>query len=837
MTNKDHQIFEDVPAKGKNRYHSAILTTYSLDLINFDSKELRALHSKQITSVNILADQKQLNKAMDVVCIDHLCNLGQRYAVDGIQSIGAFHPKINFFVGNESAMVIFGSGNLTVPGHGKNHELFTGFMIDSDQKEDGGIYMLIQECWQYIKRFANKCSKYTIHRICEEIPHYCSVLENDGSLFADNVHVLYDVGENLSAALLYNDNSSSILSQVFSHIPSEEVKEITILSPFFDENGEAIITLANICNNAKVSVLLQKNCCLPPNKIQNHPRISFYDFDATERGQKSSLSGNKDYHRRLHAKLLHFRTDTEEFCIVGSANATIAGLGTLAKRGINEEFCVLYSSPTVKFLKEIGISKQTASVINVTSLTRQSDSFDAESLLHVKLYNAEYSYKHLCISYDGIRSMTNYRLVINQSNAEEIEIPSVFDDSGYKAFDIVLKEKPCSCVLYNSEGLQVSNIVIINKTDTLDVTNPSKNNRETNQLISLIENEGYNGLEISDMISDLIKDVSLLSNTKGIKHSSSYNISQPKRSDLPDISYNEVYDKELDNEHYSEYDVFNHNGPASRLVDCIEENIIQVINNLEESQKGEEELGSAETSHDRSFSLYSESVVSRKVLISLPQKVDNLLSSYNKLCDIRYKKLMNSDSVLGKEDFNFFSLTMFVALELCFLNQDSYKEKEAEKESLSLFLTDLFDRLLRCMVQHGLDSLCKFTSLCLLGKYPENADEVYMDKAYRAVRYALLYAVLVLKKYGTEEMIKFKGPIIDVCIMDLFDYFSSPEDEAIIEEMSPMAERYNYEFRVEDIINYVHEIEEKEKNGQYIYNQNYGWGFNNGKNTQYYLYR
>ncbi len=830
MANYDHQIFEDVPAKGKNKYHSAILTTFSIDLINFDSKELRTLHKKQITSVNILADLKQLNKAMDIASIDYLYNIGQMYAVNGIHSAGAFHPKINFFVGYDCAMVILGSGNLTVPGHGKNHELFTGFMIDSELRGEGGIYMLIQECWQYIKRFANKCGKYTAHRICEELPHYCSVLERDVFLNEENYHALYDIGGNLSAALLYNDDSSSILSQAFSHIPLDEVKEITILSPFFDENGETIITIANLCNRAKVSVLLQRNCSLPPNRIHNHPRIKFYDFDTTDRGQKKSLSGNKEYRRRLHAKLIHFKTDKEEFCIVGSANATISGLGTLEKRGLNEEFCVLYSSATIKFLKEIGISKKLSS-INIASLSRHPDSFGLDSNLQVRLTNAEYSHKRLSISYEGIKSEDQYRLVVSQSNADEIEIQSVFDNSGYRVLDITLNEKPCSCALYDSNGFQISNILIINKTDSLDVTNPSKNNRATNQLISLIENEGYNGLEISDLISDLIKDISSLTNTTEITHSSAYNTIQTKRTDLPDIKYNEYYDMELDNEYNKDLDSFNHSGSASRLIDCIEDSIARVISNLEESQKGEEELGSAETSHNRSYELKPGDAISRKVLDSLPQKVDSLLASYNKLCDVRYLNLLNSDNVLGKEDFNFFSLTMFVALELSFLNQESYKDKESENESLSQGTTELFDKLLRCMVQPGLESLCKFTKLCLLEKYPEDADEVYMDKIERAVRYAILYAVLILKRYGTEEIIKFKGPKIDLCIMNLFDYFSSPDNETIIEELSPIAERYNYEFRVEDIINYVNEIEEKKESGNYFYKQNYGWCYKNGKST------
>lgn len=826
MANNDHQIFEDIPVKGKNKYHSAILTTFSLDLINFDAKELSTLHRKQLTSVNILVDQKQLNKAMDMVCIDHLYNIGKKYAVNGILSAGAFHPKINLFVGYDCAMVILGTGNLTVPGHGKNHELFTGFMVDSDMKCEGGNYMLIQECWQYVKKFAKKCGKYTSHRICDEIPQNCSVIEGDNFLQKDNYHSLYTIGNNLNAALLYNDDNTSVLTQAFSHIPFDQVKEITVLSPFFDENGETLITLANICENASINVLIQQRCSLPPTKIQNHPRIKFFDFDETERGKNSSLSGVKDYHRRLHAKFIHFKTDDEEYCIVGSANATAAGLGTFDNRGINEEFCVLYSSPTIHFLKEIGISKKKLATINVSSLQRLNDSIVSDGH-QIRLISAEYGYKHLSITYNGIKSETKYDLRINQNGTDDISISTILDQAGYKSFDVRLGEKTGICSLYDQEGNQVSNNIIINKTDVLDCTNPSKKNREVNQIISIIENGGYNGLEISEMICDLVKDASTLSGSIEIKHSSSYN-NQPKRSDLPNIKYNDIYDKELDNE----IEYISQNGPASRLIDCIEDNIKQVIHNLDESRKGEEEQGNAETSHIRSFELSEENVLTRKVIDSLPRRVEGLLSYYNKLCDVRYSALYSSDGIMGKEDFNFFSLTMFVAMEICFLNQDSYKDKDALSDSLAEHTTDLFDRLLKCMVQEGLDSLRRFTSLCLLEKYPDDADESYLEKSYRAVRYALIYAVLVLKKFGTEEIIRYKGPIIDLCIMNLFDYFSSPEIDTLEEELSPISERYNYEFRVKDVLDYVNEVDDKMKNdSSYSFKKGYGWCYYNGKKT------
>lgn len=54
-------------------------------------------------------------------------------------------------------------------------------------------------------------------------------------------------------------------------------------------------------------------------------------------------------------RFLHFKTNDAEYCMVGSANATLAGLGTITHRGINEEFGVLYHSTKQDFLSTLGL--------------------------------------------------------------------------------------------------------------------------------------------------------------------------------------------------------------------------------------------------------------------------------------------------------------------------------------------------------------------------------------------------------------------------------------------------------------------------------------------------
>ena len=146
MNKNERNILDDIPA---NKFHSVVFTSFSLDLINFDSRILRLLQGKNICSVNVLVDQRQLDQYIEF-SIPSLRYIGKEYSISGILSKGAFHPKMSMFVGNSEILLLYGSGNLTVPGQGKNHEVFSGFYAnDKDKKQ----LPLIKEAWDYLLKY------------------------------------------------------------------------------------------------------------------------------------------------------------------------------------------------------------------------------------------------------------------------------------------------------------------------------------------------------------------------------------------------------------------------------------------------------------------------------------------------------------------------------------------------------------------------------------------------------------------------------------------------------------------------------------------------------------
>ena len=141
----EKKLFIEIPGR-RNDFHSAVLTSFSFNFHHFEFQVLKTLKKKWVTSVSVLVDQNILNQLLGLVSGD-LNYISQSYSLVGIPSKGAFHPKINFLVGDDKLLLFFGSGNISPGGHGKNHELFTGFFADS---KDSNQLPLLNEAWEYL---------------------------------------------------------------------------------------------------------------------------------------------------------------------------------------------------------------------------------------------------------------------------------------------------------------------------------------------------------------------------------------------------------------------------------------------------------------------------------------------------------------------------------------------------------------------------------------------------------------------------------------------------------------------------------------------------------------
>lgn len=787
--NDEHILFQDLPCGRNGKYHSAVLTTYSMDFIHFDSHLRNVLRRKQICSINIFADADQMNKSLEYVSLQYMKNIGSDYCVTNAYAKGAFHPKINFFAGDDAALVLIGSGNLTVPGHGKNHEVFTGLMVD---EEDDTHLPLVAECWNYLKRLAQKSGEFEKRRILREIPENCSFLKD---VVDEDHHQLWEIADDLDAALLYHEDNNSILRQMAEIIPFEDVTMVTVSSPFFDEDGESLVTLAELCPNATVQVLIQEDCALPPYKMKEHPRIKFYDFDETKRG-KATI---KNYDRLAHAKIFHFTTDDNQYCIVGSANATKPGLGTLKHRGANEEFCVLYASEKKDFLSALGLKPKKSCVIQLKNLEKGKRITEKSSAHLIELLSASYESQQLTLTYK-VKDLLpdNVSLIVDNGSAPVSYVDVDFTDES-TSIEISLGKNSAMCYVCDTNGTIISNRLFINKIEQLDATNPSQTSRTLNQFISQIENEGYEGMEITDMLASVMWSIVEESENE-TRYSHGSSAKRKEKESLPDIDFNTSQEQDMFSILAAKVD------HSSRLVECIEESIRKKLKSLDDEIKNEEEEGRTEESNERSNAERDYIIIKTHGYEQFAKSATKILTEYCKLVDIRTQYLHKKGiSVVTKDDFNFFALTMFAAVEICGLNRMRYDFGEIDSFTKSYHQKKLYDSLDRCLDHEALKALESFVLFCK--KYGANmpADEDYHNKAQRALKYALLYAT-VFNHYTSNSRL-YGRRVSDAC-MSLLNQFGVPNMEKLKKEIAPLSERYDRTFEFRHIEKTLRKIQE-----------------------------
>lgn len=770
----EHVLFQDLPCGRNGKFHSAVLTTYSMDLLHFDSHLRNVLRRKQICSINIFADTDQMNKSLEYVSPLYMQSIGRDYCVTNVSAKGAFHPKINFFAGDNAAMVLIGSGNLTVPGHGKNHEAFTGFMVD---EENDTHLPLVVECWNYINRLAKESGEFEKRRIAREIPENCTVLKD----VADEVHhQLWKIANNLNAALLYNEKGSSILQQITEIIPLNDVTKVTIASPFFDEDGETLVTLADFCPNAQVNVLIQESCTLPPHKMKSHPRIKFYDFDETKRGKTTIMN----YNRLAHVKLFHFVVDDTEYCIVGSANATKPGLGTLSHRGINEEFCVLYVSDQKNFLNVLGLNPKKSCTIQLQNIERKGAATDKKLHHCIELQSAVYQSQSITITYKLKEDLQDIYSLIIDNGIETSSYDFADNNENKLSIKVVLGKHSAMCYVCDSEGNLVSNRIFVNKIEQLDATNPSQASRTLNQFISQIESEGYEGMEITNMLASVMWSIVEESNEQVNTSHASGSSKKRDKGNLPEIDFNATQNNDMFSVLASKID------HSSRLVECIEESIRKKLKSLDDDLKEEEEEGNTEESNERTNDKDSDYIViSSHGYEQFAKSASNVLNEYCKLIAKRSEQMQERGiAIVTKDDLNFFCLSMFAAIEICGLNRMRYDFGDMNSMEKSYHQKKLYESLDRCLDRDCLTALEGFESFCnKFGKdLPDEED--YRNKAHRTMKYVLLYAT-VFYQYTLNR--KLCGDKVNKACKSLIAKFGLPDMDKLQKEIEPLSQRYD----------------------------------------------
>ena len=278
-------------------YETALLTTFNYEIVFFEKAVLSRLIRNEIKSISVFVDSNELAKAIREV---QTCTLGQNYAVNPVRINGAFHPKVILLLGDSKARLIVSSANIKLSGYNINNEIFN--YIDYDLKHQqyrNVIYSAIrffEAAYEWTPRLDNA----VLHGL-DKYPYFRTTRKNNRIAFLEN-------------------SKRSMLEQL-KEVITEEITEIRIAVPYYDNELTALSRLKDSFPLAKIHLYLQLGRSSFPEALQTRNRIAdelriFEKVNAPENGNA----------RFYHGKVFEFISASSAYVFYGSSNCTLSAM-------------------------------------------------------------------------------------------------------------------------------------------------------------------------------------------------------------------------------------------------------------------------------------------------------------------------------------------------------------------------------------------------------------------------------------------------------------------------------------------------------------------------------
>lgn len=348
---EQHNILELLSKGGESTYHSAILTCYTFDPIFFSTYYLPILRNRGVSNILVYMDAIQYDIMMQQVLSFQGYLIGfSLVRMNTRNGSGVFHSKVSILIGENQGLIFVGSGNLTFSGMSLNDEVWGTFELT---EKDIRFAPLFAQVWSYL------CSFELIKLAHEQV-----------GWMVENAKWLQDVKQENSTSCITEDNTEvifltqdldkSLYDQLIDYLSISQVNEMTVVSPFYDENGYGISRFIDDLKPKLLNLVVEIDNGRVPHSINNKEtklRLNIYKWDRSY-----------DNARKLHAKIFQFTTTRGTYLLVGSANATRNAMG-LNHSGYNEEACILFYDANGKnFLKEMRITLNPSEMISLVEI-------------------------------------------------------------------------------------------------------------------------------------------------------------------------------------------------------------------------------------------------------------------------------------------------------------------------------------------------------------------------------------------------------------------------------------------------------------------------------------
>lgn len=480
----ERQNILDLIGNYKGRYSSCVITSYTFDFVFFEERIMSILRSANVKNVNVFIDGNYLDQYLENTSGSEF-KTHKTYSLNPIYETGIFHPKIMLLTGPKHGLLVIGSGNLTSSGLSSNDEIWGAFHLDSIDSQNAPVFASV---WQYLQTYLKQAKGFNAQKIAwitERSPWINEITPIASESFLNFNH-------HFELKFVGNTGAKSSYNQLIDTLPKTNIKKLTIISPYFDNQGLVLNQITSDLTIGEIICITDSEFGILPNKLndQLYQRIKFYDW-------KDCLENFDKRNGRLHAKIFHFEYENGlEYIYVGSANATINGFGSKTVKASNAEAGLIIKRNFNKgYLHELGISVKKAKTIDVKSFVRKVNNI-GDTLKEIVRHEQKIAYSEIngnkLTLYFKEQIIASLEIVILDSEGVIIEKLPIDDPNIVFVVHLANESRAHKVCLFKNNS-RVSNKCLIHNIAYQAKCNPDPNQAALTEIIESLLVDPENG--------------------------------------------------------------------------------------------------------------------------------------------------------------------------------------------------------------------------------------------------------------------------------------------------------------------------------------------------------
>ncbi len=451
------ELIKEIPS---GRFHSALMTSFSINLYYWEIQLLRSLAGKGINFVSALVDSDCLSEQLLKYSQAFSDRKPLDFSLHGYKMKGAFHPKIQFYAGRESVLALVGSGNLTIMGHGRNLEVWCPVLVDNIKSP---AYPFVRNVWSYLKCLYQELGPEA-ENIIRSIEENCAILREE----FDGIDVEHFIGDD--SIRFFTNQTTSLFNQCDEWIGDEKIKTITVMSPFYDSKAELVKALYARYKPKEIRLIVEDGFGALPKRKSIPDYVKLYNWHDI----KKTLGLN--YQDFFHSKCFFFEGEQNHYMLCGSANASVAAFGLQGVEPSNHEACVGFKSKTIDYFKLTGFSLEdpiNADDIDVMIGTQDATEKHEPQILWIK--EASYIYDTFDLTIENKGDETDASITFYAGNRTPLLSIDRHIKAGTETINGRFKDaiNPLYVEITNKKGDLISNRQFMIPTEVLEINNPS----------------------------------------------------------------------------------------------------------------------------------------------------------------------------------------------------------------------------------------------------------------------------------------------------------------------------------------------------------------------------